>query len=61
MGDKSLAFVEKTHDYASDNPTLVPSYLDMGDFERILATPTGCGGSSRPYGSLRKPSRTRSW
>jgi hypothetical protein len=33
MGDKSLAFVEKAHDYAHDNPTLVPSYLDMGAFD----------------------------
>ncbi|MDR1147553.1 MAG: hypothetical protein LBK66_02865 [Spirochaetaceae bacterium] len=24
MGDKSLAFVEKAHDYAADNPTLTP-------------------------------------
>jgi hypothetical protein len=32
MGDKSLAFVEKAYDYACDNPTLVPSYLNMDDF-----------------------------
>jgi hypothetical protein len=29
MGDKSLAFVEKAHDYAVDN---LPSYLDMAAF-----------------------------
>ena len=34
MGDKSLAFVEKAHDYAVDNPSLVPSFLDMADFEK---------------------------
>jgi hypothetical protein len=28
MGDKSLAFVEKAHDYAHDNANLVPSYRD---------------------------------
>jgi hypothetical protein len=33
MGDKSLAFVEKAHDYAHDNPTLVPSYMDMTAFD----------------------------
>ncbi|MDR1248604.1 MAG: hypothetical protein LBK63_04795 [Treponema sp.] len=33
MGDKSLAFVEKAHDYAHDNPKLVPSFLDMDDFD----------------------------
>jgi hypothetical protein len=32
MGDKSLAFVEKAHDYALDNPALFPSYLDMAAF-----------------------------
>jgi hypothetical protein len=33
MDDKSLAFVERAHDYAHDNPTLVPSYLDMRAFD----------------------------
>jgi hypothetical protein len=33
MGDKSLAFVEKAHDYTHDNPNLVPSYLDLGAFD----------------------------
>jgi hypothetical protein len=33
MGDKSLAFVEKAHDYAHDNPALFPSYLDMAAFD----------------------------
>jgi hypothetical protein len=32
MGDKSLAFVEKAHDYALDNPALFPGYLDMAAF-----------------------------
>jgi hypothetical protein len=34
MGDKSLAFVEKTRDYASDNPNLVPSCLDIDGFDK---------------------------
>ncbi|MDR2633325.1 MAG: hypothetical protein LBC51_06845 [Treponema sp.] len=33
MGDKSLAFVEKAHDYAHANPTVVPSYLNMTAFD----------------------------
>jgi hypothetical protein len=33
MGDKSLAFVEKAHDYAHDNPALTPRYLDMTAFD----------------------------
>jgi hypothetical protein len=32
MGDKSFTFVEKSHDYAIENPRLVPFYLDMPSF-----------------------------
>jgi hypothetical protein len=32
MGPKTLAFVEKARDFAYLNPTLVPSYLDMDEF-----------------------------
>jgi hypothetical protein len=41
MGEKSLAFVEKAHDYASDNPTLVPSYLDMDEFDKDFSDAHG--------------------
>jgi hypothetical protein len=41
MGDKSLAFVEKAHDYAHDNQPLVPSYLDMGAFDVDFADAHG--------------------
>jgi hypothetical protein len=41
MGDRSLAFVEKTHDYARDNPTLVPSYLNMDDFDKDFSDAHG--------------------
>jgi len=34
MGDKSVAFVQKALDYASKNPTLVPSYLDATEAEK---------------------------
>jgi hypothetical protein len=33
LGDKSLAFNEKSFDYAKSNPILVPPYLDMSMFE----------------------------
>jgi hypothetical protein len=33
MGDKSLAFVEKSHDFAIENPTIVPQFLDMQMFD----------------------------
>jgi hypothetical protein len=41
MGDKSLAFVEKAHDYAQDNPNLVPSFLDMAAFDVDFADAHG--------------------
>jgi hypothetical protein len=36
MGDKTYAFVEKCHDYAKQNPELVPAFLDMEEFGRDL-------------------------
>jgi hypothetical protein len=33
MGNKSLAFVEKARDYAHNNTSLTPSYLDMTAFD----------------------------
>jgi hypothetical protein len=32
MGEKTFTFVEKAHDYAVENPALVPPYLDMQKF-----------------------------
>jgi hypothetical protein len=32
MGSKTLSFVEKAFDFAVDNPSLVPPYLDMDAF-----------------------------
>lgn len=32
MGEKSLAFVEKSYGFAVENPSFVPSYLDMPAF-----------------------------
>ena len=33
MGDKTLAFVDKAHQLAQQNPTLYPPYLDMAEFD----------------------------
>ncbi|MDR0717207.1 MAG: hypothetical protein LBF50_07315 [Azoarcus sp.] len=33
MGDKSLAFVRKAHEYAHSHPALVPGYMDLADFD----------------------------
>ena len=34
MGDKTLAFVNKTLEYAKQNPKVVPSFLDLTEFEK---------------------------
>jgi hypothetical protein len=31
MGDKTLAFVNKTLEYATQNPSLVPNYVDLAE------------------------------
>jgi hypothetical protein len=41
MGEKSFAFVEKSHDYALNYPNLVPSYLDMLEFDIDFADARG--------------------
>jgi hypothetical protein len=33
MGEKSLAIMEKAHSYAKTNPSLVPPFLNMGEFD----------------------------
>jgi hypothetical protein len=33
MGEKSLSFVEKAHDYCAGNPNLCPPYLDIDQFD----------------------------
>jgi hypothetical protein len=33
MGEKTLSFVEKAHDFAVQNPLLCPPYLDMAAFD----------------------------
>jgi hypothetical protein len=41
MGDKTLSFVEKAFDFATGNPALVPSYLDMASFATDKSDATG--------------------
>jgi hypothetical protein len=33
MGEKTLSFVEKAHEFATQNPNLVPPFLDMAAFD----------------------------
>jgi hypothetical protein len=41
MGEKSLTFVEKSHDFAHENPEFVPTYLDMAAFDIDFADAHG--------------------
>ena len=34
MGDKTVAFVRKTRDYARTNPSFVPAFVDLQEFEQ---------------------------
>lgn len=36
MGDKSVAFVQKSLEFATSNPPLVPSFLDVNEAKRDL-------------------------
>jgi hypothetical protein len=37
MGDKTIAFVQKSLEYADSNPTLVPAYLDIAEAKKDFA------------------------
>jgi hypothetical protein len=41
MGEKSLTFVEKAHDFAVENPEFVPPFLDMKQFDIDIADAHG--------------------
>ncbi|UCH96219.1 MAG: hypothetical protein JSV88_05005 [Candidatus Aminicenantes bacterium] len=34
IGVKTIEFIDKSFEYASKNPNLVPQFLDMGEFEK---------------------------
>ena len=48
MGDKTVAFVTKALEYCKTNPSLVPPYLDMEEFERDMDSITKLLGVYRP-------------
>ena len=37
MGDKSIAFVQKSLEYADNNPALLPPYLDLAEAKKDFA------------------------
>lgn len=40
MGDKSIAFVNKALEYAKQNPSVVPSFLDLVELEKDVTAVT---------------------
>jgi hypothetical protein len=38
MGDKTLAFVKKAYEYATLNPTLMPSYVNIDEMRKDIET-----------------------
>ena len=52
MGDKTLAFVGKTLDYAKQNPTLVPPFLDMVEFEKDVTAVQALSSILKPLQQL---------
>ncbi|MGB1207419.1 MAG: hypothetical protein ACPG5B_17355 [Chitinophagales bacterium] len=36
MGDKTVAFVQKSLDYAQENPQLIPPYLNVSEFDKDM-------------------------
>ena len=41
MADKTVSFVQKAHDYAHNNPSFVPGFLDLEEFARDSAALNG--------------------
>ena len=52
MGDKTIAFVNKSFEYASQNPTIVPSFLDLAEFVRDPAAVPSLKRILRPLEQL---------
>lgn len=52
MGDKTLAFVEKSLNYAKENAKLVPPYLDVNELEKDFNTVKELSKIKRPLESL---------
>lgn len=52
LGDKSLAFVEKSLEYAKENPQYVPPFLNVNEFERDMTLISQLRSILRPLGIL---------
>jgi hypothetical protein len=52
MGDKSVAFVTKALEYAAANPSLVPAFLDVTEFDKDIKVITELLKVVRPLEQL---------
>ncbi|MBN2743987.1 MAG: hypothetical protein JXR39_08855 [Marinilabiliaceae bacterium] len=52
MGDKTLAFVSKALEYAKQNPTLVPTFLNMAEFEKDVTAASSLNTVLKPLQQL---------
>ena len=52
MGDKTLAFVQKTFAYAKQNPDIVPNYIDLDEFQKDLEAVEKLNQTLRPLAKL---------
>jgi len=52
MGDKTLAFVNKTLEYARQNPQVVPAFMDVAEFEKDVAAVTSLNKVLKPLQQL---------
>ncbi|SDC27952.1 hypothetical protein [Williamwhitmania taraxaci] len=52
MGDKTLAFVTKTLEYAKQNPSVVPAFLNVAEFENNVTTVNNLSRMQKPLRQL---------
>lgn len=52
MGDKTLAFVTKSLEYATQNPTVVPTFLDVAEFNKDVIAVTSLSRILKPLNQL---------
>lgn len=54
MGDKSIAFVQKSLEYAENNPALLPPYLDLAEAKKDFALAHDLNGILQQINTLQR-------
>ena len=52
MGDKTLAFVNKAFEYAKQNSSVVPGFLDMDEFDKDVSLVASLNKVTKPLNQL---------